>query len=204
MTIISFIILSIMFSTALLTIISMTIQDILTLRKQKSQRKLKGRRTSVQTVIKPLPAPSTLHQLFLNYRHITSAPFESVRQVLGVEYYNRRLRTTRRGTLYAIARWISASANAITFGYICYVAVVLYRPIYLQAYLLCFSSWIILSTWRYPYLSTKQRLTYTFLAPVAYGYFALLALYAPFTPLVQRVRAAIAGHVYRSARQPSA
>lgn len=213
MTVIAYIIASIMVGAALLTITTITIQDTLSVRRQKSQRKSKRGRMPAQTLTKPLPIPTTMRQLFHNYRHIASAPFESVRQGFGINHRSKHRRTTRRANpiaptwremIYAVARWLSASANAITLGYACYVAVVLYQQIYLQAYLLCFSSWIIFATWRYPYLTFKQRLAYTLLAPVTYGYFFLLALYAPITHLVRRIHIVIAAPALRSTLLSSA
>lgn len=166
--------------------------------------------------IELLPAfskPQTVRQLFDLYRHVSLAPFISVRAVFhAVPLWSQWPIMIRKGTrpntmrLYIsrIFRWFALSMNALTLLYVGYIAVVLYEPLFLMMYLSGFCAWMILAIGTYPTFSRMQKVQYVLLAPVAFGYFLYLALKAPFGPFILRLRASISRTFWRSYGQPMA
>lgn len=161
-------------------------------------------------ILRDYKTPRTLPELMRTYHDIIVAPFIAVRQAFHITLPQTRWSMIVRPSvpwhmwhtrLYCTFRWLVACANALTLAYIVYVAAVLYQPEYLQIYLGGFAIWLVLAINRYPYFSLSQKIAYLILAPVPLGYLALLAFYAPFSPLVRRIRAATGGLVWRSSHQ---
>lgn len=139
--------------------------------------------------IKPdLPMPDNLRQLFYFYTCAALAPFISVRAQLGIRpsphsswpvLKKSLLTNTWQTYAYRGAVWLAALVNAIILAYLIYMAVWLGLPELFLLYLSAFWLWLIVSIWDYPHLSLTEKLVYTALAPVSFGYFIVIALAAP-------------------------
>jgi hypothetical protein len=135
-----------------------------------------------------LAKPDNLTQFFHLYRTIVMAPFISVRAQLDIRplaqslwsvMQRTSLSKTWRTYAYQIVSWILSLANAAVVLYLVYLAAWLGQSDLLLLYITAFWLWIIVSAWDYPYLSIKQKVVYTLLAPVSFLYFLLLAIAAP-------------------------
>jgi hypothetical protein len=173
------------------------------------QMTLDPKRPAIE-ILRDYKPPRTLPELMRTYHDIIVAPFIAVREAFHITLQQTRWSVivrpsvpwyTWRTRLYCIFRWLVACANLLTFAYICYVAVMLYQPEYMQIYLCGAVIWIIVAISRYPQFSLWQKIIYTVLAPVSFGYLVLLAFYAPFSPIVRRIRAATGGLAWQSSHQ---
>lgn len=157
--------------------------------------------------------PTTLWQFFCMYQNIALAPFTSVR----IAYRITTLRSRwplmirpelpgrpHRARLYRLIRWLSSVFNATLFAYVLYLAVWLYEPIFLMAYLGFFGIWMIMAIWHLEDFSRRQKIIYIALSPASLGYFTLLAFIVPIRPLFRIVSHVAAALSLRSSRQHAA
>ena len=133
--------------------------------------------------------PENLRELYQLYEYVILAPLISVRAQLKIRPFaharwpvirSTALAPTFRSYTYRAVVWLMSIANAITMLYVSYLAIWLDQPELLLLYIATFSLWLIISLWDYPYLSVKDKMIYTFLAPVSFGYFYMTAIWAPF------------------------
>jgi hypothetical protein len=140
--------------------------------------------------IKPvILSPDNLREFFHLYERVVMAPLISVRAQLDIRPFSHSpwsvvryaaLVYTWRSYAYQFVVWTLALANAFILLYLTYLGAVLNQPELLLLYIAAFALWTIVSLWDYPHFSTKEKILYTFLAPVSFGYFLIIALFEPF------------------------